>query len=186
VASKPADAATKARALELYAAVGPAEASRQTGIPQNTISQWASRTGVSVTRGEQLPARIEAARQTLAQRRLALADLLLDDASRLREQLWVPAESHHWGQKTFMDENSGKPTFSMPVMATETISQPLFNDQKNILVAAAVAVDKSQLLSGEATERTEQLDPTEAREKLAKALGRAHLRVVPQPESDVA
>ncbi len=38
------------RALAIYLERGPAEASRQTGVPTGTVSQWARRRGVTNTR----------------------------------------------------------------------------------------------------------------------------------------
>lgn len=64
----------KKAALDIYAELGPAEASRRMGIPSGTIRSWAKRTGATVVRGETARANVEAARLTWAQRR---ADLTL-------------------------------------------------------------------------------------------------------------
>jgi len=62
----------KALALALYLEHGPAEAGRLTGIPSATIRKWAQRDGVTVTRGLNARAGVEAARLSWAERRAEL------------------------------------------------------------------------------------------------------------------
>lgn len=154
-ASYPAD--VRARALELYVTHGAAEASRQTDVAAGTIRQWARRSGVTVTRAEQTKAAVEASKLSMEQRRQHLAEDLLADAERLRKQLWSPTEVFHWGQETFMDDRTGRASASATVFQAHEIAQPTFGDQKQIVLACAVAIDKSQLLSGQVTERMEMI-----------------------------
>jgi hypothetical protein len=79
--------AQRAEALELYVEHGPAEASRRTSIPRATISQWARRAGVTVTRRQRTAAATETARLTWGQRRADLAVRLGEVASDLLERI---------------------------------------------------------------------------------------------------
>lgn len=154
----------KAEALAIYAEHGPAEASRRTGIRAGTIAIWAKRAGVTATRRETIVAAVETARLTLAQQRAELAADLLSDARKLRASIWSPMMAFHWGSTSERDHS---------VVTTRTefmeheIGQPTPNDQKNLLLAAAIAIDKSNLLAGEATSRTEHLNAEEAVRRLA-------------------
>lgn len=154
----------KAEALRCYAEHGPAEASRRTGIPSDTIRQWAVRAGVTVTRRETIAAAVETAKQTLAQQRAELAADLLSDARRLRASIWTPINAFHWGSSSERLER-GLVLTRTEFMEHE-IPQPTPNDQKNLLLAAAIAIDKSNLLAGEATSRTETLNPEDAKRRL--------------------
>lgn len=131
-------------ALAIYEAKGPAEASRQTGIARGTISQWARRAAVTVTRTEQTRAATETARLTRVQRVAQLAADLLRDAERLRVQIWHPSEYLHWDKDMLIREH---------------LEQPTYGEQKEILLATAIAIDKSQLLAGAATSRVETVEP---------------------------
>lgn len=155
----------KAQALALYEEHGAAEASRRTGVPENTISQWARRAGVTMTRAEKTRAATAQHVATLAERRARLAADLLDDAEKLRLSLWSSCKVHHWGSTSERDRNVV--TTTTEFMEHE-IDQPTFTDQKNILLACAIAIDKSNLLSGEATSRHETLNVDEARRRLAE------------------
>ncbi|MEK6272447.1 MAG: transposase [Actinomycetota bacterium] len=64
----------RAKALRLYTKVGPAEASRQLGIPSPTIRKWAQLAGASSARADRVAAAVEAAKLTWEQRRGALTD----------------------------------------------------------------------------------------------------------------
>ena len=69
--------AERQKALDLYIEVGPAEASRRTGVPAATIRSWALRAGATVARPrtQAATAAVEAARLTWAQRRAEVAAL---------------------------------------------------------------------------------------------------------------
>jgi hypothetical protein len=122
-------------------------------------------------------------RRSIEECRLQMASDLLDDAERLRAQLFGPAVVHHWGSKTTWDSTK-RSSVSVPVFLQETIAEPTFADKSKLLIAIGIAIDKAQLLSGQATSRTQQLEqltPEQARERLAAALNKVRLRVA---ESD--
>ena len=135
--------AQKARALEIYRTEGPAEASRQTGFNKHTIASWARRGAVVMTmpslRQKHATAVAAASRN---ERKKKLAEDLMADAQRLREQLWEPI--------TEWRAVSGK---GAPVAWEQ--NKPCFADQRAILAAVHSAVTTSNLLAGEATERSE-------------------------------
>lgn len=81
----------------------------------------------------------------MAARRAQLAADLLEDAEKIRAQLWAPAKIHKIHQGEFVEH---------------TIDQPLFSDQKNILISVAIAVDK-----------VEDLERAEGAEEARDALG---------------
>lgn len=65
----------RAEALKLYRELGPAEASRRTGVKSATIRSWAHRSGEAGSEGaEQTRAATETARLSWAQRRAELTD----------------------------------------------------------------------------------------------------------------
>lgn len=130
------------RALRLYQELGPSEASRQTGVPKQTIASWGRRSGVHTNAPtQQTAAAVEAARATREQRVARLAENLLSDAEKLRGFLWEPVTLTTLSGELFKRE------------------YPAFKDQKDLLLAVAIAVDKSQLLAGHATARVETIEP---------------------------
>jgi hypothetical protein len=131
----------KARALEIYQGEGAAEASRQTGIPRATISKWASRAGVTVSpeRHEKLSAAVQAAQLTLAERRSRLAIDLMTEAETERGRLRQAVTERRVSA-------SGR-------LVEWTEDEPSPSDRRAIATTAAILIDKSLLLSGEATTR---------------------------------
>ncbi len=87
---------------------------------------------------------------TRAERVERLAENLLSDAERLRVKLWE------------------KRTASLLDGTPIELSHPEFKDQKDILLSAAIAIDKSQLLAGHATARVETLEPEQATDRIAE------------------
>lgn len=81
----------KARALELYHDHGPAEASRQTGIPKNTITSWGVRAGLHSVAPERTRAAVEAHQLDVAVVSTRLAALLARTA--VDRQEWI-VEQH--------------------------------------------------------------------------------------------
>jgi hypothetical protein len=77
----------RTEALTLYTELGPAEASRRTGIKRATISKWASRDGVSSDRAERTRKATEAARQSYAEGRARRSAALAEEADALIERL---------------------------------------------------------------------------------------------------
>ena len=138
-----------AEARRVFESAGLAAAVLATAIPKGTVSSRAAREGWST------PSPAEATaeeRRTLDQRRRDLADALMGDCERLRELLWKPATVHHWGTESERDRNV---VTTRTVFCEHEIPQPTYADQQKIMTAVAIGVDKVQLLTGEATARTE-------------------------------
>lgn len=137
------DADTRARALELYASEGRLAATAATGVPAGTIASWAKRAGVRCN-VEARRLQTEVAVLTLEQRRAELALALLEDADKLRRQLFAKAVITKFDGGQY---GSG--------WCDHTLDQPTMDDQLAVVKALAEAVRTSQLLAGEATDRTE-------------------------------
>ncbi len=152
----------KATAVALLQAVGPAEAARQLGISKGTISSWASRAGVySDAAASATAAAIEARTLTIAERKAALADGLMLDAQRIRAELFRGRIE----RKAF---GPGKDHDSEVVDIEYSTSSD--TQRKTAVESIAKIVETVNLLTGEATQRIEQLtgDGTPAPER-AKA-----------------
>jgi len=76
---------------------------------------------------------VRAGHVTMAARRAELANLLLEDAHRLRQQLWQPA-------KVAMTVQVGDGGGSMIV--DHKLDEPTFRDKREIITATAIALDK--------------------------------------------
>jgi hypothetical protein len=110
------------------------------GLSRNAIAEATGRSGRTVSRiADQLGLNFERTRTAAATaakvadgkaRRAALAVALLDDAERLRTQLFAPTKAFNFGGK----DNT---------YAETTLDQPTFSDQRNIMQAVATAVDRS-------------------------------------------
>lgn len=106
------------------------EIARLLGRSASTVSRLAREDGLSFERGEQTEAAARAKRADAAEKRARLQDLLLDDALRLREQLWQRAKVYNFGGK----DNT---------YAEEWLEQPDFAGQATILRAVGIAIDKA-------------------------------------------
>lgn len=85
---------------------------------------------------------------TVAERKAQLAEDLLADAQRLRSQLWAPC----------VERKPMLVGIERRVRVVDTkLKQPSFTDQRAIMTSIAIAVDKIQILTGEATERIETI-----------------------------
>ena len=126
----------KTTALDLYREHGPAEAARRTGIPLGTISSWAKRSGVQTAAPENARVRVEAAKIKWAERRLTIAD---EFGTAIVEFLAA-------GRKAAAD-GDGRNT-------------------QAFATAAAISLDKAQLVTGGPTERTEH-EVTDPQRRLA-------------------
>lgn len=140
-----------------------------TGIPRRTLARWATAAGIP-TSSPQARAKTARAREALAavtaEQRTNLAAGLMADAQRLRLQLFAPCV-----EKRAMVV--GGKEFSSVEIAEIERDQPTFAEQTKIMTSIAIAVDKIQLLTGEATERHEHTAPTrspEQEQELAKVL----------------
>lgn len=142
----------KAEAIELATTVGRPEAARRTGIPAGTIGSWLTRAGLSNADPEGRRERIRVAHETWLQRRVELGN-------------------------------------EMGVVAALALSEiPDRIARGDELAAQRLAstmsalVDKAQLLSGDATERIEQLGGGSAVETVRVLITdvreRRHLQVV--------
>lgn len=155
-------------ALRLLAEVGKAEASRRTGVPAGTIAAWGVRSRTRAPLPELQRKATETRLASIAERKARLAEDLLGDLEKLRAQLWAPTV-----ERKPMVVSLGKDSGSQIEIAEVHLEQPTFRDQKTIVEAVALALDKVQLLTGAATERVETVGierTPEVAAELAKVL----------------
>lgn len=95
-----------------------------------TISRIATELGLTFDRGAEVQAATEARKADAKARRAALSLALLEDAERLRVQMWQPAKAFNFGGK----DNT---------YAETTLEQPTFADKRNITQAVGVLVERS-------------------------------------------
>jgi hypothetical protein len=140
-------------ALDVYRDHGPAEAGRQTGISVKTIASWARRAGVQMSAEhavDHLQRATEINVSTLRERRARAAITLhVDGFERLFAKLWEPTLLRHWGTESTYD--NGRLVGTRTVLMEHEIPCPTFADQKTILSAAAIALDRSMKLTGDET-----------------------------------
>lgn len=143
----------KANAVALCIEVGPTEASKRLDIPKSSIASWLTPDD-QVVMAERVTAKTRAATEARARQldaeRMALALDLMDDIGRLRAQLFDPCVE----RKVVTLAGSKDETGSWEIVDIER-DAPTFSDQKAIMTTLAIAVDKVQVLTGEATERIE-------------------------------
>lgn len=123
-------------AMEAYGEVGPAEAARRTGIPAPTIRKWAERAGVTGDDPRTRPM-TQAAQVAWEIRRKTLANDFGQVAAELLQHVRTAAS----------EPNRSR-------------------DAQALMTAAAIGVDKAQLLAGGATSRVEH-DVTDPDQRLA-------------------
>lgn len=153
-------------ALRLLAEVGKAEASRRTGIPAGTIAAWGSRSGTKAPSAAALQ-EVNAARlATIAQRKAKLAERMLTEAEAMIGQLHARTV-----ERKPLVVSDGAREGSHIEIAEVVYDRPPTADQKRIVETVSILVDKIQLLTGEATARTEALGAEQPkREHLAKVV----------------
>lgn len=144
--------AVRQEAIALTEQFGAAEAARRLGIPRGTVSGWFSKSGRGATRGEQTRAATEQHALSRDARVARLADALLREAEDEVKRLRMPVTMHKASA-------TGK-------LVTWEITEPEPGDRRNIATTAAILIDKSQLLAGEATSRSEVSGPEQARQKI--------------------
>lgn len=105
------------------------EISRRTGRGVATITRIAQAEGLSFSGAEMMRPALERQGLDLRARRLALADGLLDDARRLREQLFKPSMIY-W------------PDYKTGGVIKQKIKEPTAADKRNLMTAIGIAVDK--------------------------------------------
>jgi transposase-like protein len=142
----------KAEALALVAEHGHSEAVRRTGIPMGTIASWANREDVKAPDPGITAAKTTALIASTAERKQQIAAALLEDADRLRRQLFAPCTD-----KVVKVVSGGQMREGRVEIVEVQRDQPTFADQKNIVAATSQAIEKALLMLGEATERVEQL-----------------------------
>lgn len=138
----------KAEALRLLAEVGQGEAARRTGIPQGTIASWGKRNGVTAPPLHALAAQVERKQLTIAERKAELATGLMSDIERMRRDLFAPTTERKVAVAGQMRE---------PQIVTVRHPTTTHAERRTAIDAIQKAVETVQLLTGEATERIEQL-----------------------------
>lgn len=132
-ARTPVSAEERARIVELIQAGGSRNGvAREVGRSPSTVSGIAEAAGLSFDRSE-VEAATKARQADNRDKRANLQALLLDDALRLREQLWEPALIYNWSK-----DND---------YAQRMLERPDFAGQATILRAVGLAVDKSVRLA---------------------------------------
>lgn len=106
------------------------EIARQLGRSGKTVSRLAAEAGLTFERGPEVAAATEARKADAKSRRAALALKLIDDAERLREQLFAPSLVFSFGGRDNVFEQA-------------TIPKPTPRDQQAIMSAIGTAVDRS-------------------------------------------
>ena len=159
----------KARARAIYEADGLAASVDRTGIPKGTISGWVTRERWKTHHPEKTRAATATKLAEVDSRRADLALGLMDDIARLRDQLFAPCVE----RKVVTLAGSRYETGTWEVVDIDR-DQPTFAEQRSIITSVAIAVDKVQVLTGEATQRIEhkgspERTPEQERE-LAKVL----------------
>lgn len=164
----------KADAVAVYVEHGLAEAHRRTGIAKNNLQRWAKSAGHDLAQltdraAQKTAAATETRLANMAARRADLASDLMGDVQRLRAQLFAPCV-----ERKAMVVSQGKDIGSEVEVVDIAHDQPPFREQQAIMTTLAIAVDKIQILTGEATERIEhravpQRTPDQERE-LAQVL----------------
>ena len=156
----------RAEALELLAQVGKAEAARRTGIPAGTIASWGSRSGVTAPPAAATAVATAARVATIAERKAVLAEELVGDIERLRRQLFAPTV-----ERKALVVSDGHNQGSHAEVVDVKLTQPTFPDQRQIMTSVAIAIDKVQILTGEATQRIESTTRAEPAERRQRAQG---------------
>lgn len=157
---QPWTAEQREHALGLYAEHGAGEAARRTGIPVGTISSWAQRAGVAATATARTAAAVEASKASMEARKVRLADDLMEDIQRIRAQLFAPCVE----RKPVVVSDGARVGSHVEIVDVD-LSQPSFSEQKAIMTTIAIAIDKVQILTGEATERVDHTGLPVEREK---------------------
>jgi transposase-like protein len=140
-----------ARALE----IGAAAAAHEHNLNPNTVRSWVRRSGKAPTveqRTQRTTAAADAILASTAERKARLAEDLLDDVQRLRSQLFTPTV-----ERKPVVVSDGARNGSHVEIVDVHLDRPAFADQRQIMTSIAIAVDKIQILTGEATERIETL-----------------------------
>lgn len=162
----------RAAALDLAEAQGYAEAHERTGIPINTLRSWAARAGRTITvkgastpRGRETVAATEATLLSMAERKAKLAEGLMSDIERMRADLFGPTI-----ERKAMAAGAMRQVEIVEIHHDTTTA----SERRTTVQAITGAIEAVQLLTGEATERIEQLtgaprlDPLQVADELER------------------
>ena len=134
-------------ALHLVNQLGVTEAARVSNVPLNTLRRWVVQENVR-TNGENVTGQIvEAREERLRLERLKLAERTYAEANGFLDALHLPSR-----EEKAMTVGDGGGMTHIEIARIDR-DRPTFAEWKTIMVAFGIAVDKAQLLSGEATER---------------------------------
>jgi hypothetical protein len=147
----------RAQALKIYSQQGAGAAARLTGVPRSTISRWVQihkvkpfdRTSMAELQDMADMSR-KARRDRLAERLLIVAETEIDRLRQPYTEYRTPAGARE------------------PLQVK--LREPTPSDRKSIMTVAAIAIDKAQLLSGEATSRNEHVSIKEIEEALGEVI----------------
>lgn len=144
------------------------EIAAQTGLAYSTVRHRAQREGWERVEGSVqaadpsiTPEKVSRRELNLKGRRLNLASRLLDEAETLLDEMHAPSVRHE-----VKVVPQGRDMGSEVEIVEVTEPSAPASDKRNLAVSAAILIDKSQLLSGEATSRNEDLTPEERRDRL--------------------
>jgi transposase-like protein len=111
------------------------EIARQFEVSPSTVTLIAQQDGIEDAFDRTTMKRATEARQAdLAERRAELARLLMDDAHRLRAQLWQPCTVYKFGGK----DNT---------LNSVDLPEPDFEGKRNLMTTVGIAVDKIGVLT---------------------------------------
>lgn len=127
--AKPLTQAQRQTIIDLHAAGRKRnEIAREAGVAPASVTKVCQQEGLTFDRTATRAA-VAAKVVDAKERRAELTLLLLEDAHRLRQQLWAPARLVNFGGK----DNT---------LAETTLTEPLFVDKKNIMSAVGIAIDR--------------------------------------------
>lgn len=135
----------KAQALALYLDEGPGPAAEHAGVTRRTIERWAKAAALKHDKTK-APASPEALK-TLSEYRAETALRLYQEANLLLDQLYERNT-----QRKAMTVSKGAHAGASVQIVDIALDKPSYSDQKHIMTAAAIALDKAHQLSGPAAE----------------------------------
>lgn len=132
----PMDPAKRAAIIaDIEAGRGRNDIARRHDVGQATVTRIAAQEGITEAWDRSASKRATELRAIdVRQRQTELAHLLLEDAHRLRRQLWEPCTVFKFGGK----DNT---------LATHDLPEPDFEGKRNLMTTLAIAVDKVGVLT---------------------------------------
>ena len=119
---------------------------KDTGVSAGSVTNICKAAGVSFDRTATEVA-VRSRKADLAARRAELQLLLLQDASRLREQLWQPATYTELGKFSAAKREGGAGGESWTEPVSYTLPQPTVADQLKLVQAVSTAITTSQRMA---------------------------------------